>query len=185
MNLNYTFWDIKAPAEKLEKVLEFLNKYKNRNPKLFYQIAEENSFFPHTKYCGEILNFVLKDGILFVDEESNRPQVEFIETLLKHFIPDGDYILEYVSESDDNGEYFTNKTDFKDKYKLDGNISELDYLDTYCLSEEELRNILGYIFRKKDASLGELLEVLEDSDYYYELSIHKWDYVTIAELKGE
>lgn len=184
MNLVYTYWEIEAPTKQLEKILDFLIRYKNRNPKLLYQIAEENDFFPHTRYCGEILDFVLKDGKLFIDEESNRPQIEFVETLVKHFV-DGEYEIEYISESDDNGEFFTNKEDFKDKYKLDGEIVELDFLDTYCLSEEELRNALGYIFKKKDASLSELLETLEDSEYYYELSIHKWDYVSIPELKGE
>lgn len=185
MNLVYTFWEVKAPVEKLEKVADFLQKYKDRNPKLYYQIAEENNFFPHTRYCGKILDYVLKDGTLFIDEESNRPQVEFIETMLDHFIPEKDYILEYISESDDNGEFFTNKEEYKEKYKLDGEVPELDDLDTYCLSKEELRNVLGCVFKKEDASLGELLEVLEDSDYYYELNVHKWDYTTLAELKGE
>lgn len=190
MNLVYTFWEISAPAEKLRKVQEFLDKYENRKPRLLYQIAEENVFFPHTRYCGEIIDSVMANGKLFIDEESNRPQIEFIESLLDHFIPDKDYRLEYISESDDNGEFFTNKEAYKGKYKLDGELPELelpefDHLDPYCLSEEGLKNILGYIFKKKHVSLSVLLEIFEDRDCYYDLSVHKWDYVTVPELKGE
>lgn len=181
MNNVYTAWELSL-ATNADKAYNFLLDMERKNKTNLKEIAKEIAFDPDEVF-GELENVNYIDGIVYASEESNRSQIKFWKSFANYYSAEN--TIQYIAESDDNGEFYTNKPGYKDTYKVDGyeNYPEIEELYTvdkfYCMDENTFKNMLNHLVGRND-NIDEQIEILTDK--YEDLLIHEWEIAELNEL---
>lgn len=129
--------------------------------------------------CRGWLNWMeYNDNQLLIDTETAWvPMLKMWSKLLEKYLPDAELI--YSAEECGCELYSTNDPCMKDCYIVD-NYDDVDGVESdWEATQEYVVDILQNLLKTEENDIEKLLKMFYESEFYDNMSIHKWDFAEI------
>lgn len=136
---------------------------------------------------GWITELELSEGKIHIATETAwEPCIEMWRFLLEKELPEAELI--YIAEEPGCEIWWTNDPVYINQYFIDiwDDVDVLNMIfgdDTDCISKATLIAMLQELMECRETDINKLLRLFEESEYSDSAAIHRWEYISEADLR--